>query len=263
MERQTLGGILKELWTFRVYLKYETLGKIKLRHKGTYLGYLWWVLDPLFLLAIYYFMFKIVLRHGRPNYVLFLFCALLPWRWFSTSASEATLAIRSSAGLIKQVYFPKIIAPLATIFTNTVNFAAGLLILALLMALHKVPLHWSLVCFPLIALIQLIFTVGVGLILADIDVYARDTESLMRHVLNFWFYLSPGLYSIDMVPERLRLIFAMNPFTTFFEAYRDICMYGRWPNFAHLGLWLLLSLGLMFFGAMRMARHQGDYAKVI
>lgn len=261
--RKTLRATLLHLYEYRTFLKYQTLGKLKARHRGTYLGYLWWLLDPLLFLAIYYVLFSVIFKRGQKDYILFLFSALLPWRWFSTSLSEATSSVRNSGVLIKRVYFPKVILPLSSIFNHTFNFLFGLTVLGLLMIAYRVPVGVHFLFFPLIALTQITFTAALGVLLADIDVFFKDMGQLLGYILQMWFYLSPGLYPLQMVPPRMRSIFYLNPFTTFFTGYRDVCMYGRWPDIPSLLLWSAGSALVLLFGIRRMANREGHYAKVL
>jgi len=263
MARKTGKPILREAWDYRAYLKFETLGKLSLRHKGTYLGYLWWVLDPLLFMCIYYVVFGLILRRGGKAYVLFLFCGLLPWRWFMTSLSEATLSIRGASRMVKQIYFPKVLTPLSSVLSNTMNFFFGLPILFLFMLMFDAELGWNLLLFPVVFLVQFTFTAGLALTLADLNVFFRDTSNLLKYVLQMWFYLSPVLYPIDLVPDNLQPLFRLNPFALIMTGYRDVCIRNQTPDLGGLGVLWGLSLLIVIFGVRQIRAHQGHYAKVL
>lgn len=263
MPHPTVTSTLRELWDYRVYLKYETLGRIRVRHKDTYLGFVWWVLDPLFFLGIYYFVFGIIFHRGGPQYIVFLFCALLPWRWFVTSVSEACVSIRSAQGLLKQIYFPKLIVPLSSIFTNTVSFLYGLIVLAIILRLFRIVPGWNLLWFPVVVATQFAFSIGLGVILANLNVYMKDTSILLRHVFSIWFYASPGIYSMNMIPEPYRRVLSVNPFAVLFTAYRETLMYDQRPHIRGLSLIFVGSLALIWFGVRQLAKNQGQYAKIL
>lgn len=262
MLRKTRATVA-EIWAYRAYLKYETLGKLSLRHKGTMLGYLWWVLDPLLFMGIYYLVFGIILRRGTSSYVLFLFSALLPWRWFQTSISEGACSIRSSGRLIKQVYFPKLLTPLSAVLTNTINFTFGLPVLGVFMVIFHADVGWNLAWFPVIVLVQLTFTAGVAFLLADLVVSYRDMENFLTYILQMWFYLSPVFYPARIVPARIRPIFLLNPFVSIMESYRDVVMHNRTPHVLRLSAVMVVSLLMIWLGSWLVLRHQGDYAKVL
>jgi ABC-type polysaccharide/polyol phosphate export permease len=259
----TIRGTLQELWQYRVFLKYKCLSKLKLRHTGTVLGYVWWLLDPLLFLGIFYLVFEVILKRGGDNFVLFLFCALLPWRWFTTSVSEATVSVRSAGGLLKQVYYPKVIEPLTSVFTNTVHFLFGLVILAAIMLAMGVRPGWNLLYFPIIAFAQLCFTTGLGMLLAHAMVYFQDTKELLRYVLQMWFYLSPSVYPLERIPQSLRHYMLLNPFAILFQDYRAVIMQDQSPHILPLLTLTAVGLLLTVLGLRVFARGQGHYAKVL
>lgn len=264
MASHRLNTVLSDLWRFRAFLKYETAAKLKVRHKRTYLGYIWWLLEPLLFLGVYFFLIQVVFKRGGDNYLAFLFCALLPWRWFSSTILECSTSLMGKAALIKQVYFPKLVVPMSVVLTHLANFGFGLIILALLLAFHRVPVGYNLLFFPLVVVTQLAFGLGVGLILADINVYLKDIGELLRGgLLQLWFFASPGLYPVERVPESIRFYYQLNPFAVFMTSYRDTLMYNRTPDLLRLGIILVGSLFLIYVGMRLIVKHQGHYAKIL
>lgn len=254
---------LREVWQYREYIRYETIARLKVRHKRTVLGYVWWVLDPLLFMGIYVLIVQIIFKRGGPDYPLFVLLALLPWRWFSSSLIDAADAIRGKAGLVKQVYFPKITLVLAAMLSNSVNFAIGLLILIPFLMFYHVRLTQFMVFFLLLVLVQILLTLGLALMIAHFNVFFRDIGNLLRYGLQVWFYLSPGIYAASLVPPTILPYYYLNPFVTIFEGYRNAMMYASPPNLIALGIIMLCSIVLILIGLSIIIKKQGEYAKVL
>tara|TARA_Y100000310_G_scaffold329150_1_gene398463 strand:- start:5295 stop:6095 length:801 start_codon:yes stop_codon:yes gene_type:complete len=262
-----LGGgfksYLNKIWDYREFVKNDTLAKLKIRHKGTTLGYLWWLLDPLLFMGIYILIVQIIFKRGGPDYPLFVFLALLSWRWFSSTLNDSSNSIRIRERLIKEIYFPKIILPLSFVFANIINFSFGLILLFIVIIIFKVNFTIYFLFFPLIVLIQLLFTMGLSLIVAHLTVFFKDISNILRYSLQIWFFLSPGIYSSDLIPDKFNLIYSLNPFYTLFNSYRDSIMYAQLPNLFALGIIFIVSLALIFIGAKIISKSEGNYAKIL
>jgi ABC-type polysaccharide/polyol phosphate export permease len=230
-----MRSTVAKLWQRRHLLWVLTTANLKRQNKNTVLGYLWWLLDPIMMTGVYYLLVAVVFDRGGDNqpFLLFLLCGLLAWKAFSGSVSQSIGILTSQAGIIRAIGFPKAVLPLSLVLSNTVFFAFGLLVAAVV-ALAYAPEHgtwpgWSYLLLPLVIGLQLLFTAGMALVMAVFGVLFRDTGNIMRHVLRMWYFMSPGLYSLDRVPERLQPLFRLNPFAELMTAYRDIIMHGRVP----------------------------------
>lgn len=236
----------------------------------TLLGNVWWMLDPLLQTPLYVLLFGVILRSGAPDYPLFLFAAILPWKWFTSSLAEATMSVSTRDRLIKQIPFPRIALPVAAVMAGTSQFVFGLVpLVAMLLILYRNRLSALLLLLPLVAIVQFVLTIALGVLLAALNVFARDTGRLSGYVLRLWFFLSPALYSVDRiqhVAERyptLELVFRLNPFTTLFEAYRDVIYRKEAPDALAL-LWVLLaSLVLLAITTIAFKRLEPGFAKVL
>lgn len=245
-------------------IKYLSISTLKTNNKNTTLGYAWWLLEPLLLMLVYYIVVSVIFDRGGPNYPLFVFLALLPWRAFSTSVTSSMGSLTSNESLIKQILFPKAILPIAANIAGYVNFTFGLPIVLGMVFLFGIDLSLPLIIFPLIVAIQFIFTLGVSLFLSAINVFYKDVQTLMTHILRAWWYLSPGLYSIDLVPDNLRSTYSLlNPFAVFFTSYRDVVMFGRWPDLFLLGWVLFISSVVLVIGMIVFIRKERSFVKVL
>lgn len=265
-----------EVLSRRRLVRYLVQAEVKKRGANTLLGNIWWVLDPLLLMAVYVVLVTIITRRSIPDYPLFLFAAILPWKWFSTAIVDATGSVVNQHRLVRQIAFPKIVLPLAATSAAVVGFGFGLIPLATIMLLYPERLSPFVVLIPLIAVVQYVFTLAVALLVAAGNVFVRDLGNVMRHLLRLWWYLSPGLYSLALLDEVdlldaqpwIRTLIELNPFAVLFEAYRSV-IYGTldgppvMPDWGALGMLLLVSIGLLAVATVVFKRLEPSFAKVL
>ncbi|HEU5225150.1 MAG TPA: ABC transporter permease [Actinomycetota bacterium] len=257
-------------------VRYLVQADIRKRGADTLLGNIWWVLDPLLQMVVYVVFLSIVVRNTPEDYPLFVFAAILPWKWFSASITDATSSIVRNDQLIKQIQFPKIVLPVAATTAGIVSFAFGVVALALLMLFYSDRYSVYLVFIPLIAIVQFVFTLAFSFLVAAGNVFFRDLNNVVGHVLRLWWFLSPGLYSIESLDKvsflkdhpTLITIFNLNPFAILFTAYRTV-IYGTTtsgpglPDFRALSGLLLGSLVFLVFTTFVFKRLEPNFAKVI
>lgn len=254
----------------RHLIRYLAQADLKKKGTDTFFGNLWWVIDPLLQMAVYVVLVTVIFQRSLPAYPLFIFAAILPWKWFTTAINDAITSVSGQDKLIKQIQFPKIVLPAAAMLAGVLQFAFGLIPLAgLLLLLYADRISWTLVFIPVVAVVQFVFTVAVGLILAALNVFFRDVGNLARHVLRLWFYLSPALYGAATVAEVGRdnptivQLMQLNPFYTILESYRNAIYDGRAPDFAALAIVLAASLGLLVVATLFFKRLEPSFAKVL
>jgi ABC-type polysaccharide/polyol phosphate export permease len=267
---QTLRDTASEIATRRRLILYLVRADLKKRGADTVLGNVWWILDPLLTMLVYVLLISIILRTAIPAYPLFVFCAILPWKWFSSSVADAVTCITTRERIIKQVNFPKVVLPMAAATGGVASFAFGLIpLFAMLLLLYRDHLSIWVLALPLVAVVQFVFTLAVALLAAAITVFYRDVGNVANHVLRIWFYLSPALYGADQIAELTKgnpaigTLFNLNPFATIFESYRDLIYDGRAPDWIALGLVLLASIGLLVLATLVFRRLEPAFAKVI
>src|SRR5688572_21431481 len=197
---------LAKLFRYRGLIQTLVVRELKARYRGSTLGFFWSFFNPLMLLLVYTFVFKVVLRDAHPPeiepYALFLFCGLLPWTWFSSSLTESSNVLISGGNLIKKVLFPAEVLPIVTVLANMVHFFLGLPILAAFLLYYRASLEpIELVWFPLVVLVQLLLTVGLALIVSALTVHFRDIKDLLANLLTFWFFATPIIYPMAAAPE--------------------------------------------------------------
>lgn len=221
----------------RQLLAVMTAREIKARYRGSVLGFLWSLANPLLLLGVYTFVFGLVFQprvEGQSPYPVFLVTGLFPWLWVSSSINEATASLTANAALIRRSVFPVELLPLVPVLSNLVNFllSVPILIGALLVARalgHPAGGPW-IVLLPLVVALHLPFLCGTALALSALAVHFKDVRDLVSNLLTLALFLTPILYPIDAVPHRgLRALVEWNPATPFVLAYQDVLFYGRPP----------------------------------
>jgi ABC-type polysaccharide/polyol phosphate export permease len=247
------------------------------RGADTLLGNIWWVLDPLLQMVVYVVFVAIIVPRSTPDYPLFIFSAILPWKWFSASITDATISIVSQDQLIKQIQFPKLVLPVAAVTAGIVSFAFGAIALGMLMIFFPDRISPYLIFIPLIAAVQFVFTLACAFLVAAGNVFFRDLGNVVGHVLRLWWFLSPGLYSLASLDEIrffrdhaiVKTFANANPFAILFEAYRAV-IYGTPdappnapPNLASLAILLVASTVMLALTTVVFKRLEPNFAKVI
>jgi lipopolysaccharide transport system permease protein len=253
---------LEELGSYSPLVVNLTIRDLKVKYKGSALGVVWSLLNPLIMVSIYTLVFSVLLRAVRlENYWALVLGGLLSWIFFANAAGSASVSFIRNTSLITKVAFPIEALPLASTLAHFINFAIMLAILLVVLAATHIGLGPSLVLLPAIMLAQLAFTIGVSLVLASLTVYFRDLEHIVGLALTALFYVSPILYPLD--PHALPSGAAhflpylkLNPLSWFLESYHAVLYAGRWPDSQYVVFMLAGSVvalvgGYLFFVWLR------------
>jgi ABC-2 type transport system permease protein/lipopolysaccharide transport system permease protein len=215
-----------------------TVRELKARYRGSVLGFLWSLVNPLLLLGVYTFVFSLVFQPRTPGqspYPVFLVTGIFPWVWVTSALNEATSSLTANAALIRRSVFPVELLPLVAVLSNLVNFLLSVPIVALALVVARALGHPvggpGVLLLPLVVALHLPFLSGLALALAALAVHFKDVRDLVANLLTLAFFLTPILYSVDAVPQRaLRALIEWNPVTPFVRAYQDVLFYGRVPE---------------------------------
>ncbi|MFZ2153311.1 MAG: ABC transporter permease [Microgenomates group bacterium] len=235
-------------------LLWQMVGReIKARYKQSILGYFWVILNPLAQMLVMSFAFSIIMRiptnaAGNIPYSIFLFVGLLPWTLFSNSLSFSCSSLVNSASLITKIYFPRTILVIATILAKIIDFIFALTILIIYMVIYQIPINFNILWIFPIFIIQQIFTLGLSLFIAAANLLYRDIQYLLNLLLVLWMYLTPVIYPADIVPDKYRFVFQLNPMAVIINAYRQTVLGGGTPNISSLVIALILSVFMLFIG---------------
>jgi lipopolysaccharide transport system permease protein len=253
---------LHELWDYRDLLWMLTLRDIKLRYKQTVLGIMWVIMQPVlaaFIFAVVLGRFAKLPSDGSP-YMLFAFCGMIPWNFFSGALQRAGSSLVGNPHLISKIYFPRILVPLSSMASVLLDFAVSLGMLVLFMLIYQVIPTWRVVTLPGFLLLTIVAASGASLWLAGLNVYYRDFMHATPVLLQIWMYATPVAYSSSLVPERWLLLFSVNPAVAFIEGF-------RWATLGHSALSAemvttsaLVSLFLFISGMAFFSRVERGFA---
>ena len=176
-------------------------------------------------------VFSTIMRSGIEDYYLFLFVALIPWIFFSTSLTGGAGCILSQQDMVKKIYFPREVLPISFVTSQFVNMLLSFIVIFVVLIVSRYTLNLAaIVCLPVIMVVEYILALGFTMVMSAVTVYIRDAEYVIGIVAMAWQFLTPVMYSIDQVPEKIRWIFAFNPMTYIITAYRDILYFGKIPR---------------------------------
>ena len=240
-----------------------TLRNLNIRYKGSVLGFFWAFLGPILTMVILSFVFSRIMRIQIEKYPLFLLSAILPWTFFSTALLQATTSIIENANLVKKVYFPREVLPIASVMSNFANLIFGLLVFIPVLIIYKGQLSASIILLPIILIIHLLFTVGLALFLSCANVYLRDVSHLLGVALMLWFYITPIFYPLSMVPRSLYNIYMLNPMVSIITMYRNVLFDGRPPLFSSMSISFIITIIVLAVGYITFRKHQPGFAKEI
>jgi ABC-type polysaccharide/polyol phosphate export permease len=254
---------LQELWARRELVGALASRDLQIRYRGSVFGLLWSLMHPLVLAAVYLVAFRYVIRIPIPNYALFLLAGLLPWIFVASSLGMAATSIVDQGQLIKKLSFPREVLPIATVVSQFVHFAVGYLAVVPPLAAYSVGLGPSVLLVPVLMVLLALFTCGLALAMATAQVYLRDTRHLLDVALQVWFWLTPVVYSLDLVPARFRPLFMLNPLALFLTAFRDATLLKTAPPIGETILLSLLTTAVFVAGYAVFLRGQRRVAEHI
>lgn len=229
-QKSRLGLNLRELWTYHELLYFLTWRDIKVRYKQTLLGVLWSVLQPVFMMLLFALFFGRLAgldsRTGGIPYPLFAYAGLLPWTFFATAAASSGISVVNNTNLITKVYFPRLLVPMAAVGAALVDFAITFAVLGMLMVYYGVGPSWGILMLPILIVLLTALALAFGILMSALNVKYRDIKFALPFLIQLWFFASPIIYPVTLVPERWRWILALNPMTGIVEGFR-VALFGR------------------------------------
>ncbi|HET8942177.1 MAG TPA: ABC transporter permease [Rudaea sp.] len=243
-------------------ISFSTYAELRAERARSYLGLLWWIIEPAMSMAIYYLVFAIVLRTSQPDYVAFLLVGLTFWQWYKSSVTHGGYAIWQQLPLIRQVKLPSQVFPTVQILADTVKFLFILALLLVILWSAGYPLNITYLALPAVLLVELIFASACAYLLAAVMPFVPDLRFVIEQILTLMMFVSGVVFSLDGVPPSMRRWFELNPIVDLVDSGREILMYARWPNWAALGRVALISLALYAFATFLITRLTPRYVKL-
>lgn len=216
--------------TYRPLLNELVSRDVKLRYRRSVLGYLWSLLNPLLTMAILTLVFSFVFRFDIENYPLYVITGSTMFTFFTEACGAAMNSILFNGALLKKVYIPKYIFPLASVVSSFVTMLFSCAAILLVMIFTGASFHWTLVMIPIPLACLFLFSLGMGFFLSAVTVYFRDMQHLWGVITTGWMYLTPIFWDISIIPESYRWLISFNPLYQIIDFFREILVYGRIPT---------------------------------
>jgi ABC-type polysaccharide/polyol phosphate export permease len=254
----------RELWAYRELVYFLALRDIKARYKQAAFGIGWAVLQPVAGVATFTLVFGHLtkVRTGGVPYPVFALAGYLVWGYFAATISTATLSLVANSALVTKVYFPRLVAPLSALLPGLVNLLPGLVLLGVLMAFYGVAPHAALAALPLLLVALMAASLGVGLLLATLNVKYRDVGAVVGTLVNLLLFVSPVAYPATLLSQHWRWLYALNPMAGIIEGARWVLIGGPWPG-ADVPISLASAAVLLVTGLVYFQRTERRFADVI
>jgi len=254
-----------EIWRYRELFYFLTWRDIKIRYKQTILGVLWAVIQPVFTMVVFTVFFGRLGQlpsDGLP-YPIFYLSALLPWIYFSTALPLSANSLVSNTNLLTKVYFPRIILPASAIIGGLFDFLLGTALLAGLLGYYGIRPTLAVILWPLCVVMLIVFTLGVGMILAALNVKYRDVKYAVPFAIQLWLFVTPVIYPISMIPERFRIWMMLNPMSGLIEAFRSVLLPSRPADWLLISVSIAASLLIFALGFLYFTKTEKAFADVV
>lgn len=255
---------LSELWRYRELLLFLAWRDIMVRYKQTALGAAWAILQPVASMVVFTLFFGRLAKmpsDGQP-YAMFNLCATVPWTFFANAINTSSTSVVAGADLVKKVYFPRLIIPGAAVLAGTVDFAIATVVLVVMLLGYRITPTSHLLLFPLLVLITLGVALGVGTWLAAVNVKYRDVRYAVPFMVQLWMFATPIVYPLSIVPDKYRLLMALNPMTGTIEGFRA-CFLGNPIPWTPLTMSFAAALMLLLTGGLYFQRVEREFADII
>lgn len=240
---------IQEIYEYRTMIGTLIRRDLRGRYKGSVLGFAWTFLNPLLQLVVYTVVFSNIMRAGIEDYYLFLFVALIPWMFFASCVSGGAGCILSQKEMVKKIYFPREVLPIAHVTCQLVNMLLSFIVVVVVLLISGKGINLiACLYLPIIILAEYILSISITMIASAVTVYMRDIEYILSIITMAWQFLTPIMYPIEMVPDEFLFVFNLNPMTPIIVAYRDVFYYKKAPDIQTLVQGFVFSLVLFLIG---------------
>ncbi len=255
---------LKDLWLYRELLYFMTWRDVKIRYKQTAIGVFWAVLQPILTTAIFTIIFSSFARFDSINipYPLFALSGILLWLYVNTSITMASNSLVGNTNLVTKIYFPRLIVPIAAILSGLIDLLFGIFLLVLLMIYYGVIPTWQIVFAPVFILLAILLTLAFGTLFSAVNVRFRDVKFALPFALQIWMFLSPVFYPLEILSEKWRMVFALNPLTGILQGFRA-SLFGTPFDWFAIGISVVSIFVFSLVGFFVFKRMEDDFADLI
>ncbi len=271
-----LRALLTEWWEYRELLFTLVVRDVKVRYRNSVLGFLWSLLNPLLMMLVFTVVFTVLsapetIEPRVKSFPIYVLSGLLAWNFMADTVTQAVTSVTGNRDLLTKVYFPRELLPLAAVLANLIHFLLALPVYFLFAFVLGVIFTYHVWFLPFLVLLQLALLAGMALIVAAVNVYFRDIESIVRVGLIAWFFLTPVVYVLERIPNReflgldvWRWVYILNPMATLVTGYRYAMVYG-WPlwRLKHLLVTGATAAVLLWIGVWLFRRYASTFVEQI
>lgn len=262
---------LKELYDYREMIFSLVKKDLRGRYKGSVLGFLWTFINPLLQLIVFTLVFSIIMRAGYEQYYLFLFVALVPWMFFASSVQDGSTSILREKDMVKKIYFPREVLPIATVTSGFVNMILTFIVIFFVVIISGRGINLlAVACLPIVMIVEYIFCMGCAMMVASVTVYFRDLQYILGIVVMALQYLTPVMFDVKMVEDSVAghtfgplilFLFNLNPMTQIIKIYRQILYYRQVPNLTDLFVAFVIGIMFIIVGEILFKKLQKGFAE--
>lgn len=256
---------IRELWSRRALIRVLVGRELKSSYEMSVVGFSWWLLEPLSMSFVYVVLINILTQRGASDktLVLSILVAVLPFKWLRQSLVGSMGVVRSNASLVNDVYFPRALLPVTQLITGLAHLGVGLAILPVFMIFTGVTPSWHLLWLPVVIAVQFVLMLGLSYPLSVWGLIYKNMPTLLGNLLRLWFYVSPGLWTLDRITsERLRFLLKFNPLTGIFEGYRGAIVTHHAPDWSLL-VPIVVGVVSIMFGGWYFTRREPHFGKML
>lgn len=254
---------VKEIYDYRDMIMGLVRRDLRGRYKGSFMGFLWNFINPLCQIVVYIIVFSMIFPSNLDYFYVYLIVGMMPWNFFNESICQGSGCIFSQADMVKKIYFPREVLVISTVTSRLINFLINYLVAFGIILISGIGFNLEIIFIylPLLVLIEYMFALGLTFILAAADVYFRDIEYMTGVITMAWVWMTPIMYSMDVVPGQLEFIIKLNPMTPIICAYHDILYYQTVPDMTSLGKVGIFALLFLICGELVFMKLERKFAE--
>ncbi len=260
MKKNKIKLLFSGFWKYKDLLKQLVTRDIKLKYRRSFLGYVWSILNPLLIMIVMTLVFSTMFNRNIENFPVYLFCGQLLFNYMNSSTHQAIFSINGNASLLKKTYVPKYIFTMSKITSGLVDllFSLGALVIVILVTNARVT--WHTLFVPVVLLQLYLFCLGLGMFLAQANVFFRDIQYIYNAVTTAWMYLTPIFYPLEALPDKMSwFIKHLNPMYFFIGQFRDLVYYGRFPGAVITAAGWIAAIGMLLIGTWSFSRSKDKF----
>lgn len=251
---------LKVFWDYKDLLKQLVLKNLKLKYRRSFLGYLWSVLNPLLIMVVMTIVFSTMFNRNIENFSVYLFCGQILFNYMNQATHQALNSINGNGALLKKTYVPKYIFTFATITSGLVDLIFSMGALLIVMLVTRATFSWYFLASPLVLIQLYIFCIGLGLFLAQLNVFFRDVQYIYNAVTTAWLYLTPIFYPVSALPQNVRwFVEYFNPMYIYIKQFRCLVYYNTFPDVMCVVTGWSVALLMLIVGTIFFLKKQDDF----